>query len=157
MRITFAQLDQWTKKTERRIDAVLKDATQTVISVAQTPKSKGGRLPVDTGNLRNSLQSSVAGGASGEGKESYIMVAAGMNGGDLATFTWTAEYAAAVNNGNRGPLIDGTFDKVRANLAVVSAQTVRAGKAVIYTARIFCCPRERRHVATFHQWCNQNV
>ena len=29
---TFATLDQWTKKTERRIDAVLKDATQSVIA-----------------------------------------------------------------------------------------------------------------------------
>ena len=102
-RYTFAQLDQWTKKTERRIDAVLKDATQTVISVAQTPKSKGGRLPVDTGNMRNSLQSSIAGGASGEGKESYIMVAGNMKGGDLATFTWTAEYARRVNDGFTGP------------------------------------------------------
>ena len=102
VKYTFATLDQWTKKTEKRIDAVLKDATQTVISVAQTPKSKGGKLPVDTGNLRNSLQSSVAGGAMGEGASSYIMVAGKMKGGDLATFTWTAEYAAAVNNGNRG-------------------------------------------------------
>ena len=130
MRITFAQLDQWTKKTERRIDAVLKDATQTVISVAQTPKSKGGRLPVDTGNLRNSLQSSVAGGAMGEGKESYIMVAAGMKGGDLATFTWTAEYAAAVNNGNRGRpgahFVEGAVDQwpaiVRASIAKAKAR-----------------------------------
>ena len=129
-RYTFAQLDQWTKKTERRIDAVLKDATQTVISVAQTPKSKGGRLPVDTGNLRNSLQSSVAGGASGEGKESYIMVAGNMKGGDLATFTWTAEYAAAVNNGNRGRpgahFVEGAVDQwpaiVRASIAKAKAR-----------------------------------
>ena len=130
MRITFAQLDQWTKKTERRIDAVLKDATQTVISVAQTPKSKGGRLPVDTGNLRNSLQSSIAGGASGEGKESYIMVAGNMKGGDVATFTWTAEYAAAVNNGNRGRpgahFVEGAVDQwpaiVRASIAKAKAR-----------------------------------
>ena len=129
-RYTFAQLDQWTKKTERRIDAVLKDATQTVISVAQTPKSKGGRLPVDTGNLRNSLQSSIAGGASGEGKESYIMVAGNMKGGDLATFTWTAEYAAAVNNGNRGRpgahFVEGAVDQwpaiVRASIAKAKAR-----------------------------------
>jgi len=126
----WSTLDQWTKKTERRIDAVLKDATQTVISVAQTPKSKGGRLPVDTGNLRNSLQSSVAGGAMGEGKESYIMVAAGMKGGDLATFTWTAEYAAAVNNGNRGRpgahFVEGAVDQwpaiVRASIAKAKAR-----------------------------------
>jgi len=130
MRITFAQLDQWTKKTERRIDAVLKDATQTVISVAQTPKSKGGRLPVDSGNLRNSLQSSVAGGAMGEGASSYILVAAGMKGGDLATFTWTAEYAAAVNNGNRGRpgahFVEGAVDQwpaiVRASIAKAKAR-----------------------------------
>ena len=102
VKYTFATLDQWTKKTEKRIDAVLKDATQSVIAVAQQTKAKGGRMPVDTGNLRNSLQSSVAGGAMGEGASSYIMVAGNMKGGDLATFTWTAEYAAAVNNGNRG-------------------------------------------------------
>ena len=127
---TFATLDQWTKKTERRIDAVLKDATQTVISVAQTPKSKGGRLPVDTGNLRNSLQSSIAGGASGEGESSHILVAPLMEGGDVATFTWTAEYAAAVNNGNRGRpgahFVEGAVDQwpaiVRASIAKAKAR-----------------------------------
>ena len=130
VRYTFAQLDQWTKKTERRIDAVLEDATQTVISVAQTPTSKGGRLPVDTGNLRNSLQSSIAGGASGEGASSYILVAGNMKGGDLATFTWTAEYAAAVNNGNRGRpgahFVEGAVDQwpaiVRASIAKAKAR-----------------------------------
>ena len=130
VKYTFATLDQWTRKTQRRIDAVLKDATQTVISVAQTPKSKGGRLPVDTGNLRNSLQSSIAGGASGEGKESYIMVAGNMKGGDVATFTWTAEYAAAVNNGNRGRpgahFVEGAVDQwpavVRASIAKAKAR-----------------------------------
>ena len=129
----WSTLDQWTKKTERRIDAVLKDATQTVISVAQTPKSKGGRLPVDTGNLRNSLQSSVAGGAMGEGASSYILAAAGMNGGDLATFTWGNDdvpYAAAVNNGNRGRpgahFVEGAVDQwpaiVRASIAKAKAR-----------------------------------
>jgi len=126
----WSTLDQWTKKTEKRIDAVLKDATQSVVAVAQQTKAKGGRMPVDTGNLRNSLQSSVAGGATGEGKESYIMVAAGMNGGDLATFTWTAEYAAAVNNGNRGRpgahFVEGAVDQwpaiVRASIAKAKAR-----------------------------------
>jgi len=96
---TFATLDQWTLKTQQRIDAVLKDATQSVISVAQTSKGHGGRMPVITNNLRGSLQSSIAGGASGEGEASHILVAPQMKGGDLATFTWTAEYARRVNNG----------------------------------------------------------
>ena len=103
VKYTFATLDQWVLKTEKRIDAVLKDATQSVVAVAQQTKAKGGRMPVDTGNLRNSLQSSVAGGAMGEGASSYILVAGNMKGGDLATFTWTAEYARRVNDGFTGP------------------------------------------------------
>ena len=129
-RYTFAQLDQWTKKTEKRIDAVLKDATQSVVAVAQQTKAKGGRMPVDTGNLRNSLQSSVAGGAMNEGASSYILVAGNMNGGDVATFTWTAEYAAAVNNGNRGRpgahFVEGAVDQwpaiVRASIRKAKAR-----------------------------------
>jgi len=127
---TFAQLDQWTKKTEKRIDAVLKDATQSVVAVAQQTKAKGGRMPVITGNLRNSLQSSIAGGASGEGEASHILVAPQMKGGDVATFTWTAEYAAAVNNGNRGRpgahFVEGAVDQwpaiVRASIAKAKAR-----------------------------------
>ena len=130
MKYTFATLDQWTKKTEKRIDAVLKDATQSVVAVAQQTKAKGGRMPVDTGNLRNSLQSSVAGGASGEGEASHILVAPQMKGGDVATFTWTAEYAAAVNNGNRGRpgahFVEGAVDQwpaiVRASIAKAKAR-----------------------------------
>ena len=126
----WSTLDQWTKKTEKRIDAVLKDATQSVLAVAQQTKAKGGRMPVDTGNLRNSLQSSVAGGAMGEGASSYILAAAGMKGGDVATFTWTAEYAAAVNNGRNGRpgahFVEGAVDQwpaiVRASIAKAKAR-----------------------------------
>jgi len=125
----WSTLDQWTKKTQRRIDAVLKDATQSVVAVAQVTKAKGGRMPVDTGNLRNSLISSVAGGAAGQGEESYIMAAAGIKGGDVATFTWTAEYAAAVNNGREGRpgahFVEGAVDQwpaiVRASIAKAKA------------------------------------
>ena len=126
---TFANLDQWTKKTEKRIDAVLKDAAQSVIAVAQVTKFKGGRMPVITGLLRNSLVSTIAGGASAQGEESYIMVAAQMKGGDLASFTWTAEYAAAVNNGRNGRpgahFVEGAVDQwpaiVRASIAKAKA------------------------------------
>ena len=133
-RYTFATLDQWTKKTERRIDAVLKDATQSVVAVAQQTKAKGGRMPVDTGNLRNSLQSSVAGGASGEGEASHILVAPQMKGGDVATFTWgnsDVPYAAAVNNGNNGRpgahFVEGAVDEWP---AIVRASIRKAKVAV---------------------------
>ena len=126
---TWATLDAWTLKTQRRIDAVLKDSTQTVIRTAQKTKAKGGRMPVITNKLRGSLVSTIAGGASAVGEESYIMAAAGMTGGDVAYFTWTAEYAAAVNNGNRGRpgahFVEGAVDQwpaiVRASIAKAKA------------------------------------
>jgi len=129
----WATLDQWTKKTQRRTDAVLKDSTQTVIRTAQKTKAKGGRMPVITGNLRNSLQSSIAGGASGQGEESYIMVAATIKGGDLATFTWGNSefpYARPVNNGRNGRpgahFVEGAVDQwpaiVRASIAKAKAR-----------------------------------
>ena len=66
----------------------------------------------------------------GEGASSYILVAGNMKGGDLATFTWTAEYAAAVNNGNRGRpgahFVEGAVDEwpaiVRASIAKAKAR-----------------------------------
>ena len=130
---TFAQLDQWTKKTEKRIDAVLKDATQSVVAVAQQTKAKGGRMPVITGNLRNSLESSIAGGAKGDGEESYILVAGNMKGGDLATFTWGNSefpYARPVNNGRNGRpgahFVEGAVDQwpaiVRASIRKAKAR-----------------------------------
>jgi len=137
---TFATLDQWTKKTKRRTDAVLKDATQSVISVAQTSKGNGGRMPVIKNKLRGSLQSSIAGGASGEGEASHILVAPQMKGGDLATFTWTAKYARRVNNGFTGPdKLGRTYSQVGAHFvegavdqwpAIVRASIAKAKAAV---------------------------
>jgi len=126
----WVTLDAWTKKTQRRIDAVLKDATQTTVAIAQKPKVKGGRMPKITGFLQGSLESSIAGGAKADGEESYIMVAGNMKGGDLATFVWRAEYAAAVNNGNRGRpgahFVEGAVDQwpaiVRASIAKAKAR-----------------------------------
>ena len=124
---TWATLDQWVLKTKRRTDAVLKDATQTTIAIAQKTKAKGGRMPVITNNLRDSLESSIAGGAKGDGEESYILVAGNMEGGDLATFVWRAEYSAAVNNGRDGRpgahFVEGAVDQWT---AIVRASTAKA-------------------------------
>jgi hypothetical protein len=68
----------------------------------QTPKAKGGKLPVKTSFLRNSLKSSLSGGAGATGPASHIMVAASMKSGDTATFTYTAAYARRVNSGFTG-------------------------------------------------------
>jgi len=120
---TFAQLPDWVQKVERRRDAVVKDATQSVVGVMQK------RVPVDTGFLKNSLMSSLTGGSGTMGPASHIMVAASMKGGDTAAVTYTAEYAAPVNNGNRGRpgahFVEGAVDMwpqiVRASVAKAKA------------------------------------
>jgi len=97
-----AQIDAFVAKTKRRISAVLKQSTQDVIELAQTPVAKGGHMPVDTGFLRSSLQSSLLGGTSLSGPESYVLLAVGFEPGMVAEFGWTANYARHVEYGTRG-------------------------------------------------------
>lgn len=128
-RYSLANLDSWALKTRRRTDAIVKDATQTTVSIAQTPKAKGGRMPVLTGTLRGSLSSTLHGGTALTGPESYVMVAGSMDAGDVASFRWGAEYAAAVNNGAQGRagarFVEGAVDQwpatVRASVAKAKA------------------------------------
>ena len=48
------QLSAWALKSEDRIEAVIKSAVQDMTNDMQRPRAKGGRMPVDTGALRNS-------------------------------------------------------------------------------------------------------
>lgn len=97
-----AQVDAWVRKTEARLNAVVKGSAQDLIADAQQPVAKGGRMPVDTGFLRNSLQSSLLGSTTLSGADSYVAVVAGMEAGDVAEFGWRAEYAQHVEYGARG-------------------------------------------------------
>lgn len=83
----FAQLsaDKMLRVARQSIDDVVRDA--------QTPVAKGGSMPVDTGFLRNSLVSSLNGGAATPGADSYTFTIAGLQIGDIANFAWTAKYA----------------------------------------------------------------
>ena len=97
-----AQIDAWTRKTKARMDAVVKSSTQDVVALAQKPVAKGGNMPVDTGFLRASLQSSLNGSTGLTGPESYTLTVANMEAGDVATFGWTASYARHVEYGTQG-------------------------------------------------------
>lgn len=99
---TFASLDAWARATQQRMDAVVKGSTQEICSIAQTPSTKGGRLPFDLGNLRNSFQSSLNGSPALEGAESFVAIAAAMEAGDVAEFGWSAEYARRLEYGFTG-------------------------------------------------------
>lgn len=108
----FAQVDAWTKKSAKRMTAVLRESAQRVIDQAQTvgpsvaspTGGSGGRMPVDTGFLRASMAVSFTGMPTGpsrnEGGTSVTydghdvtLVLARATPGQTIYAGWTAEYA----------------------------------------------------------------
>ncbi len=81
---------------------VAKQSIQEVVSTAQTPKARGGRMPVDTGFLRNSLISGVNGAFGPQGEDSYVFAIAQLKLGDTSRFAWTAAYAMRMELGYSG-------------------------------------------------------
>lgn len=99
-----AKLDAWVLATKARTDFVIKQSAHDVIQRAQTKaegENRPGYIPVDTGNLRRSLRSTLYGTTTAThlGEESFIFVAGSMGAGDKAIFDWTADYAAHVEFG----------------------------------------------------------
>ena len=99
-----AQVEAWANKTERQMSAIVKTAVQWTIADMQTPKAKGGNMPVDTGFLRNSLVTTLGGGTpAGAGSaDSYILAIANYTLGDTITAGYTANYARYQEYGARG-------------------------------------------------------
>ncbi len=93
------QMQAFRDQTKEQMRAVLSASVQEVIEEAQTPVAQGGRMPVDTGFLRNSLVSELNGSKVAEGPESYVLAAASIKPGDVARFGWTAEYALRMELG----------------------------------------------------------
>jgi len=94
-----AQIKAFADRTEEKIEAVIKQSAQEVFSIAQTPKAQGGRMPVDTGFLRNSLIASLNGSTVGGGADAYVMAVAGAEIGDTIFAGWTANYARFMEYG----------------------------------------------------------
>lgn len=79
----------------------MRDSIQDVMDDAQLPKAQGGRMPVDTGTLRNGVASGLNGDL-GESDSSYSVTIANMEPGDVAQFAYTAEYAMRMELGFQG-------------------------------------------------------
>lgn len=115
MRITFAQIPQWVEMVDRRLTAVVRQSTSDLMaSIPIEPgrmrgaERKKGSVPRDTGQLANSLRSSLGrSGGGAQGASSYALVAGRMQAGDVASFEWTAEHARANHDGANG--VEGTF------------------------------------------------
>lgn len=112
-----AQVGEWVKKVKTRELAVFRESAQRVIGEMQTAEGAGGRMPVDTGFLRASLQATIgapAGGATGKplkrtkGQEGVIyhldagqvaLVIAGAELGHTIYATYGAAYARRMEYG----------------------------------------------------------
>jgi len=66
---------------------------------AQKPVREGGRMPIDTGILRNTAISGLNGGQVGEGADAYVLSIAKMQIGETVFLAWTAEYAKYIEYG----------------------------------------------------------
>lgn len=94
-----AQIKAFADRTQEKIEAVVKQSAQEVFTIAQTPKAQGGRMPVDTGFLRNSLIASLNGSTVGGGADAYVLAVAGAELGDTIFAGWTASYARFMEYG----------------------------------------------------------
>ena len=94
-----AQISAFKDKTLAQMKAVVGASVQDVMEAAQLPEDQGGRLPVKTSFLRNSLVSELNGSKVAEGPESFTLVAAQIEPGDTARFAYTAAYALRMELG----------------------------------------------------------
>ena|SRR5690606_56053 len=96
-----AQVDRWVSSSRARTEAVVKTAIQSLAEEANRPTGQGGRLPLDTGFLRNSFTGQVGsmpsgpshrGEAMGRAEDVYLVIA-NMRIGQVLYLGWTANYA----------------------------------------------------------------
>ena len=97
-----AQIKAFTDRAHEKLEAVVKQSAQEVFSIAQTPVAQGGRMPVDTGFLRNSLVAELNGATVSGGVDAYVLAVASMDLGDVVFGGWTANYARFQEYGAQG-------------------------------------------------------
>ncbi len=104
----IADIDAFIFDSIEDMKAVMLESVQGVIELAQTPRGKGGRMPVLTGNLRNSIVFIDGSGkvfANPENRDgrldggAYVLGIAQANAFEKMSFGWTAPYAEFVEFG----------------------------------------------------------
>jgi hypothetical protein len=92
-KVFVADVEGFANLTVDKMMRVARQSIDDTLRAAQTPVSKGGDMPVDTGALRNSLVSRISTGMPSAGADSFTVVIAQLKPGDIINFAWTAEYA----------------------------------------------------------------
>jgi hypothetical protein len=112
MKTFTAQVDEWARKSEARMIAVVRDAAQNTVDMMQIPTAKGGNMPVDTGTLRNSIQAGInaprispavrPSNPLNYDANEIALVIAGLEPGETLYVTYSANYARFVEYGANG-------------------------------------------------------
>lgn len=95
------QVEAWIKKVEAKQGEVLAGAARDLFEEANRPREQGGRLPVDSGELRDSLTLRINGTVVAEGDKAY-QGALLAEFGDTIVGTWDAKYAVVAEFGSWG-------------------------------------------------------
>lgn len=90
-----ADINRFTNLTEAKLRKVAIASMLNLFTDAQNPVAKGGSMPVDTANLRNSLVVEINGANAGKGGDAFILGINRFQIGDIVQGAWTAPYAVA--------------------------------------------------------------
>lgn len=93
-----AQVKAFADKAKLRQDAIFQSSANALMDEAGTPKAQGGKMPVDTGFLRNSAVASKD-GMPNSGSSAYGLVFASLKAGETVYAGWTAAYASRMEYG----------------------------------------------------------
>jgi len=102
MKAFSASVDEHIRKCKLRMNAIVKTAAQAVVEDANTPTARGGRMPVDTSFLRNSIVAAIGNMPQGPADpkvdgvgdvDTVALVIAQMQPGQILYAGWSANYA----------------------------------------------------------------
>jgi len=105
----LADMGKWGEKAKRNTTMVMRSSVQKLATDLMTDVGPGaGQVPIDTGNLRNSLMASTASmpsvreGEFGDNTGQVTFAIAGATIGQTIWLGWQAVYAARMNYGFTG-------------------------------------------------------
>lgn len=131
-----ATIDAWATKTEKRAEAIWKQATQKTASIAQS------RIPVETGFARSSIRASTSAmppiekGSHGQRGQTYsydsgeiVATIAGARLGGTLFIGWTAGYIGELEKGHSQQAPSGFLRLAAMEWPQIVAETVAEAKS----------------------------
>ena len=121
-------IDSWINDVPAEALRLLMDSIEVRIGRERSGPAKKRDVPVDTGELAASLETTIGSAKVYHGQQGYILGLQTMNAEEPVTFYWTAEHASAVHWGDKntpgyywievGPRWDGFVQQAADKLAL---------------------------------------